>query len=153
VDESHGLCGNRWESQVLALRQFSSYDDAMADYNKCEVEVRLDEERSICLAGLIFRAMLRRSLSKPSLARLASRLRGIVEIQAGRMVIFLVMEPGIWVIQRGTPSRPTARIRGDMKSLISAGAGRLPVMDLLRLRLRPRGNLWVLLALFWIMRG
>ena len=117
------------------------------------MEISVVEESKICLLGLITRGMLERSFRHSLKRKLASRMRGDVLIQAGRMTVYLFMDGEHWIISPTPRGDVSAGIKGSLTALTAVTAGRIPLLSALRLELLPSGNPFILLKLFYLMRG
>ena len=117
------------------------------------MEIIIEDEERMSLLGLIFKVLLSKNLAQPSLARLASGMRGDVSVQAGRMCVTLSMSPSVWALRRGPAQRPSASVRGSLSAFTAVAARHWPVASFLRGELWAWGNPWLLWKLLRLIRG
>jgi len=116
------------------------------------VDVVLHDAPRMNLLGLLMRGLLTANLAEPHLAARAERLRGTVEVAAGRMVAHLAFGPRGIVIRNGPADDARARVSGDMVALLDVVTRRALVSPVLRGQVRLGGNPFFLLRLLPLIR-
>jgi hypothetical protein len=124
----------------------------MASEPNSPIPVVLDDAPRMNLLGLLMRGLLVTNLAEPRLAARAARLKGTVEVAAGRMVANLAFEGPRIVIRTGPAERARARVAGDMVALLDVVTRRALVGPVLSGKVRLGGNLFFLLRLLPLIR-
>ena len=117
------------------------------------MEIQIEEPDRFSLLGHILKAALERRLAEPSEAAGVAGMTGEVFIQAGGMTACLAMDRKGWTIRSSPVGKPAAGIRGTLSALAGAAAGKGLVGSVLRRRLRPSGNIFLLFRLLKLMKG
>jgi hypothetical protein len=109
--------------------------------------VIIQDAPSMNLLGLILASILERNLVDPRRKQIFEKLSGDVVVQAGEMVVTLAFDQGKLAVSRGAVARPKASIRGSLDTLMRLSLGGGMVGPTLSGRLKPRGNLLLLLKM------
>lgn len=114
--------------------------------------VIVEDPPNMNLLGLLLGSILERQAEKPASQKRLAKLKGTVVVEVGQMAISLAFAKGQVTISRGAATKPRARIRGSMDTLMNISLGRGMVGPWLRGRIKTRGNLPMLLRMLPLMR-
>ena len=117
-------------------------------------EVRIENASSMSIMGLIIKKIVDNNISKPACYAKIANLDSIINIQAGKMKIHLIMKRGDIELRHGWHANPTASVVGSMDSIMAVGKGqyhKVPLSFITR-KFKVSGNLLALLPLMTIMK-
>ena len=117
-------------------------------------EVRVDNKSSMSILGLILKNIVDKNIADPKVYAKISRVKSIINIQAGRMKVHLLMNRGELEVKPGWHPQPTARVSGSMDAIMNIGKGhfhKVP-LDFFTLNFKVGGNVFAMLPLLSIMK-
>ncbi len=121
------------------------------DQPVCRV-VYEDEERT-GLLGLMIGDLLQRRLADPVRNKKCRKLKGDVELKAGKMHVNLSFGGDEVVVGEKAKNKPRARVAGDLHSLTGVVLGKALVGPYLGGRIKVVGNIFFLLKMLPVIRN
>lgn len=110
--------------------------------------VVVDEPETMNLLGLLMQGLLAGNLESPTRRRIAERLTGDLQAQAGKMIATLRFDKGRVTIIAGRSTKPKAWVKGTMAGMLGLITATDPVRPLVTRAVTFGGNLvWLLAAL------
>lgn len=84
-------------------------------------EVKIVEINKISIAGLIIKRIIDNNLQDDRKYRKISRVDSIINIQAGRMKLQLILNRGDIEVKAGHHPNPTASVSGTLEAIMAMG--------------------------------
>lgn len=117
-----------------------------------EGQVVVKDPDQMNLLGLLMANIIKRAVEKPAGLRRCRKLRGEVQVQAGRMGVRLKFLKGPVEVARSGEGKARASISGDLAAFTNVALGGGIVGPYLKGKLKASGNLFFLLKLLPLMR-
>ena len=115
--------------------------------------VEFAAEDRMNLLGFFLRSVIGRAAKEPSLRKHLSRLKGVVELGASSMKVFVEPTHGRIVISTDPPEKPAARVWGSLDTMLEVATGGGIIRAVAGGRLRIAGKVWRLLPLLFVFKG
>ena len=117
-------------------------------------EVKIENPGSMSIVGLIIKTIVERNVSDPSRYKKISNTKSVINIQAGKMKVHLVLNRGELALAPGLHPNPTAGVAGTMDAIMNVGQRRFHKLPaaMLRREFKLSGNIMALLPLMSIMK-
>jgi len=117
-------------------------------------EVKMENPGSMSVAGLIIKSIVERNISDPSRYKKISNVESIINIQAGKMKVHLVLNKGEITLAPGLHPNPTAGVAGTMDAIMNVGLMRFHKLPaaMLRGEFKLGGDIMALLPLMSVMK-
>ncbi len=117
-------------------------------------EVKIENPGAMSVVGLIIKTIVDRNISNPSRYKKVSNTQSIINIQAGKMKVHLVLDKGELEIRAGSHSSPTAGVAGTMDAIMNVGRRRFHKLPaaMLKREFKLSGNVMALLPMMSIMK-
>jgi len=117
-------------------------------------EVRIENPSSMSIMGLIIKNIVDGNISNPSTYAKIANIDSVINIQAGKMKVHLIMKQGDLEVKHGWSPNAAASVAGSMDAIMDVGKGdyhKIPLSFLSR-KFKVGGNLMALMPLMSIMK-